>query len=358
VLLVAAAIFAAVRAATLPATAFYAFYVNWDNSSYRALSSHLSDISTLVPEWYHVGTSGSLTQDNSDAQAKALALIRAERPGLRITPIVNDIDKKTGNWDSQEVAGLLHDPASRAKLADDIVAMVRANRFHGVNIDFEGLPTSSSGDLVAFMADLHDRAHPLGLEVSQDVSIADPTFDLPELAKHVDYLIPMMYDEHWSTSGAGPIASQSWYEDGLSQLFKQVPASKVIVAFGGYGFEWRTGSKNAKNVSFAQSIATASAVKTTIELNTASLNPTFSRTGHSTWLLDAVSAFNEIAFGRRFPVHGFALWRLGGEDPALWRVVRKRDSLSAQVAQSLTTPKRSIRYDATRKRIVAEKIQP
>jgi spore germination protein YaaH len=275
-LVFAALAFAVLRVSTIaPRTSLYAFYVDWDSSSYLSLSNNIASISTLVPEWYHLGADGTLSRDNPDTEARTMALIGAKRPGLRITPIVNDLDKATGQWDSNAVARMLRDPAQRAKIADEIVSAIHRRGFQGVNIDFEGLPVSSKDDLTAFMAELHDRAQPLGLEVTQDVALSDSTFDLPALANNVDYLIPMMYDEHWSTSGAGPIASQPWFEDGLATLFKEVPPAKVIVAYGDYGFEWRNGTANAKTLSFAEAIATARSAGVPVTLDATSLNPTF-----------------------------------------------------------------------------------
>ena len=44
-------------------------------------------------------------------------------------------------------------------------------------------------------------------------------------------------------------------------------------------------------------------------------------TDHVVWYLDGVTAYNQIAAGRRLGVAGHALWRLGAEDPSLWQVL-------------------------------------
>ncbi|KXK06619.1 MAG: glycosyl transferase family protein [Acidobacteria bacterium OLB17] len=41
---------------------------------------------------------------------------------------------------------------------------------------------------------------------------------------------------------------------------------------------------------------------------------------HSVWFLDAVTAYNEIKIAEPYNVAGLALWRLGSEDPSLWKV--------------------------------------
>ena len=39
------------------------------------------------------------------------------------------------------------------------------------------------------------------------------------------------------------------------------------------------------------------------------------------WFLDGVTAYNEIEAGDAYRVAGYALWRLGSEDPSVWSVI-------------------------------------
>jgi len=39
------------------------------------------------------------------------------------------------------------------------------------------------------------------------------------------------------------------------------------------------------------------------------------------WFLDGVTAFNEIEAGDAYHIAGYALWRLGAEDPSVWSVM-------------------------------------
>ena len=43
-------------------------------------------------------------------------------------------------------------------------------------------------------------------------------------------------------------------------------------------------------------------------------------TRHQVWLLDAASAYNEIAFLNKAGLNSVALWRLGSEDPGVWTI--------------------------------------
>ena len=63
------------------------------------------------------------------------------------------------------------------------------------------------------------------------------------------------------------------------------------------------------------------------EMDPDSLNPTFeyydeqSRI-HHVWFLDGVTIYNQIAETKRESPRGYALWRLGMEDPSAWHVLQ------------------------------------
>ncbi len=41
---------------------------------------------------------------------------------------------------------------------------------------------------------------------------------------------------------------------------------------------------------------------------------------HTVWMLDGVTAYNELRAAERAGVRGTALWRLGMEDPSIWDI--------------------------------------
>ena len=43
-------------------------------------------------------------------------------------------------------------------------------------------------------------------------------------------------------------------------------------------------------------------------------------TEHSVWFLDGVTAYNQIRAAGPYNFAGYALWRLGSEDPSIWSV--------------------------------------
>ena len=327
------------------------FYTDWDPASYTTLAAHYRDISVLSPGWLMFAADSSLVHDDVSQEVRVHAFVADKHPGFKLEPLVAD-------WDPGPLAGALAATTKRTSLAASITAEAQANGWQGVNIDFEGLPDTSRGDLTAFMQALYADARPLGLEVSEDVGVEDPVFDSAALARRTDFLVPMFYDEHWSTGSPGPIAGQQWFTHALNALLKVVPASKVVVGIGNYGYDWKRGAAEASGIDYPGALALAHAKRRTIALDSASLNPRFFYGAHSVWLLDAITAFNEVSAASKYGVAGYAVWKLGGEDPTLWRVLHRRDSLTATVARSLATKKRSVTYSGKRRLIVAETVRP
>jgi spore germination protein YaaH len=234
--------------------------------------------------------------------------------------------------------------------------------FDGINIDFESFTKADRASLVAFMAELYPRAKKAGLTVSQDVIVGSATYDHRALSRHVDYLIPMMYDEHWKTSGPGPISSHPWYARTLKRFLTQVPADKVVVGLGTYTYEWGKPGRRARSLKYADAVYTARQQNKPIEFDVHQLNSRFSYRSagvvRQMWVLDAASAFNQLEVGRRMKVRGYAVWRLGAEDPGLWKVVPRRDTLDAETAASLDGPKRTVRYSSKTGLIMDQSILP
>jgi peptidoglycan-N-acetylglucosamine deacetylase len=318
-----------------------AFFVNWDDNSWVSLKRNVGNIDTLMAEWLHLDDAqGQIGVDDIHRQQQVLDYVRERRPNLPILALINNFHDDI--WDSARLKAMLADPAARTRNIDGIVAFVQQWKLAGVNIDYESVPKESQNDLVSFMRELYARMHGSGLLVTQSVPLDDEDFHFAQLSEHVDYLVLMAYDEHASDNEAGPIASQEWFVVGLKQRLRDVSADKLVVGIGSYGYDWPHGKTNAEELSFQDALTFAADSEDPIELEEESGNPVFTYTDehdaqHDVWFLDAVTAFNQVKAASRLSPRGYALWRLGSEDPDIWQVLAKPAALDANVASSLQT---------------------
>jgi len=156
--------------------------------------------------------------------------------------------------------------------------------------------------------------------------VDDEAYDLKSLAEIVDYLVPMVYDEHYQTSEPGPVTSQTFFENELDRLTKLAPVSKLVIGFGNYGYDWTIGSQGASETAFSDVMTAAAEMKNPVQWDAPTGNPVFrfsvGNQQHEIWFLDAVTALNEILSIRDDGFRGIGLWRLGAEDPGLWKVLQ------------------------------------
>ena len=324
------------------ATELYAFFVNWDDTSFTSLRQNIGRIDVLVPEWLHLADeSGRLIENNPPRRQLVLDFVKARRPDLRVVPLINNFNPDTLDWQSARIGAMLANPAARAHTIAGIEAFVEGHGFRGINVDFEAIPKARQDLLASFMCELKGVFQPRGWTVSESVPLDDPAFDYKSLGACTDRLILMAYDEHASESDAGPVASQGWFSDAVARRSAEVPPGHLIVAVGNYGYDWTEGSRaHGNQLSFQEAMREALESEGRTELDADSLNPTFDYADehaqvHHVWFLDAVTAFNQTVDVSARGVGGIALWRLGSEDPSVWSVFEHRQQLNADAATSL-----------------------
>jgi len=321
-----------------------AFYVSYDANSLATLRKHYKDLDLVVPEELHAVTpDGGLTivdyERYMDVQAspeEAVSIIREDKLNqwmrsanveLPIMGMLNNYDGQ--NWRIPEMVQLLADPKARARLVRDTVQYAIESREAGIVVDFEEVPQKTEQHLREFIAELGPALHAVGLKIMISLPAQDDTFDYGFYGKQCDAVVIMNYDQHWPTSGPGPIASQEWFMDNLNDLLKVIPAQKMIVGVANYGYDWpepnKTSHPTAKDLSVQEALLHAYESEAQVELDPGSLNPHYSYSDdsdrvHQVWFLDAVTAYNQMRAAERLGVQGTALWRLGTSDSSIWKI--------------------------------------
>ncbi|MES2097187.1 MAG: glycosyltransferase [Pseudomonadota bacterium] len=295
-----------------------AFHVPWDAQSVESLRRHINDLDWVIPGWVSVtGPKHSITTF-ADPGGRAVINGAARRP-LVLPMIQNAIG---GKFDGPGMAALLHDPALRKKLIDWAEAYIARNRGGGAMFDFEELPPAAQADYRAFLTEADRRFDRRNWLVTIAVPVGDRSWDVPAYAKIVDRVFLMSYDEHENTGDPGPIASQAWFARAVADAARGVPADKLVVTIGNYGYDWYPGGSDPMTVEEAWQAARDSGAMPVFDKVSGNSGFAYDDNGkkHVIWFLDAASAYNQIGFLRRAGIGGIALWRMGAEDPAIWSI--------------------------------------
>jgi peptidoglycan-N-acetylglucosamine deacetylase len=292
---------------------YWGFTGPWDKRSDVSVERHGSSLARVITGWIAFDTTSFLPvqlYDDSIGKepalaARAMALITSYN-GSRFHPEV--------------VRGLGSDAQATGVTAGAIASLVDSARYHGVVIDFEGMTPNDLDQLLAFTRAVADSVRAHGVTT---VVIAVPAGDTAAypaalLLESADLIMPMLYDQHWSASPPGPIASPEWVTRNLGTRVAEVGAARIVAAFPLYGYRWRK-TAETEVVSFDD------ARRLTTMTNTLLVRDNVSATLHATspegwdlWISDRVLLETLVRGARQLGVRTFALWRLGLEDPAVW----------------------------------------
>jgi peptidoglycan-N-acetylglucosamine deacetylase len=320
------------------------FYVKWDDNSFESLKQNIAKLDLVVLEWAFVdaGTKGhpggdSLTivgNDDRRVIERVEAEPREKRPRLYI--MVSNFSTSQQDFTGPVLRRLLTRPAARAKAIAQLVHAVDTFGLEGVVVDFE-VGGTSFAELPAlslqFTRELKAALASRGKKVGYAIPAYATDAELRQVASVADHLYVMLFDEHYSQSDPGPIASQEFYDRRARQIAAVVPPEKLILMIGAYGYDWNDQPpepgkpKTAEERTYQDVMTAMRDSAATLQMDSASLNPFLTYTSpdstdHVVWFLDGLTAYNEYAVARSIGAAGSAIWRLGGEDPSFWRTLK------------------------------------
>src|SRR5229473_3558455 len=325
-----------------------AFFVSWDANSLASLKKHYKDIDLLIPEQLHAVTAdGALTivnyergQNTAEASpADAISILKDDKlhqwmkslnPPVEL-PMMGLVNNYDGvNWRIKEMAQMLASSAPRQNLVRNVVEYAVESRQAGIVVDFEEVPEASQPHFRQFIGALAPALHSAGLKLMIALPARDDAYDYEFFGKQCDAIVLMNYDQHWLTSPPGPIASQDWFVENPRQVFDVVPPQKIIVGIANYAYDWSLAAKKdheaAEEFSIKEALLHAEESEADIEFDSNLLNPHYSYYDehnhvHQVWMLDAITAYNQLRASERLGVQGTALWRLGSSDSSLWPIL-------------------------------------
>lgn len=304
------------------------FYLSTDDLSYPDLKREVSKLDWFVPAWMNL--QGPEMRLVHSVDRKAVTAIARAKPNVAILPLVQNASNAV--WNGPGMAQLLADPFQRRFLLKGIVDYLGANKFQGAVVDFEDLPASAYPDLQAFLGEMKAAFKPHGWLVVIASPFDDDSWPYGTYASLVDYTLLMAYDEHDDAAPPGSIAGESWYEENLDKRMAVLSPARTIIGIGNYGYDWSDG--HGDPISFEDAIVAARDSQARIVFDDATNNPHFSyleddNSKHEVWFLDGATAYNEIHAADAYQPAGYALWKLGSEDPSTWTVLGRSYGASA-----------------------------
>lgn len=221
-------------------------------------------------------------------------------------------------------AALAHfclDPAYsvRDSLIADIVAGAAA--FDGVQLDFEAIGAKDFDNYYEFIRLLRGALGGKSLSVTLPARMSERAdeFGYGRIGLVADRVIVMAYDEHWSSSVPGPVASIDWCRKVAAYALSKIAPAKLVMGAPFYGRAWA--DKNPSRAYRYTGISSLleekgiGAVQRQDDIPFVEYVETISV---KVYFDDSASTLSRLGMYRSASVEKIAFWRLGQEDPAVW----------------------------------------
>ncbi len=340
--------------------------------------AHPDVVSEISPFWYRATTSSQVLPQSDNALSESTLISGIDdlhTTGIAALPTIND-----EGFNASQMARLLRDADRRSALIDAIVAMVARTGADGADIDFENMNFGNVGaDRTAvkkffpiFLDKLRNRLHATGALLSVAVparrSASDPNwevFDYGAIGRSVDRVRVMTYDYSTKDTPPGPIGPLDWTRDVIKYAkseFKGVPLS---IGVPQYGQNWyiktlKGTCPDAAKGTVAPTAQQALGLKDTYNATAVwsdkageyhfDYRRPYPEYGNCVvmrrvWFGEGRSALTRLQLAQQLGVQGIAVWRLGVEDPTLWRKAETfATSISPAPARSSIAAPASVDY--------------
>lgn len=283
-------------------------------------------IDIIIPTWF------SLKKDMTVKDIGKMEYMEwAKNNGYEVWILVNN------GFDPDLTSELLNNSLNREKFINSMVEKSIKYGAKGINIDFEDIYLKDKDMLTQFTKELYPICKEAGLVLSIDVTFKSSSenwslcYDRKELAKYVDFIMIMAYDQHWASGGvAGPVSSISWVEKGLKEIFNEVSNNQIILGIPFYTRVWEISPNNKiKSTVYSMDklqdkLKKENAVITYDEKTKLNYAEYFIEDRkYVVWIEDLTSINNRIDIMKKYNLVGVAGWKKGFENKATWNFLKE-----------------------------------
>jgi spore germination protein len=210
-------------------------------------------------------------------------------------------------------------PLKRA-LIEKIVAA--AIPYDGVQIDFEAVLSKDSELFYSFLAELRSRLPGKIFSVAVPArvgGVAGSVWDYARLDKLADRIIVMAYDEHWSTSAPGSVASLEWGRQVASYAKTQFAPERLVMGNPFYGRAWADKSfSRAYRYPSIQRLIADEKIKSIKRENEIPYFLYEKKVKVKVYYEDLRSITARLSLYRDLGLEKISFWCLGQEDARIW----------------------------------------
>jgi spore germination protein len=291
------------------------------------------------PFWYAI--SGDSTIEDDPGAGEKWVIDELRQHGIQVVPTVTETE------DMRDFDRTLASAPRRAAMVHALLTIASGRDYSGLDLDFEdfavdrghniALADEAAARYPVFVAEVCGALHAIGRSCTVTImprttgeqvywrgQLASWVYDYGALAKVADRVRIMAYDEHAPGGAPGPIAPYQWVAQVVAYARSAMALDKVELALPAYGYDW----SGEKTTSITSRQAPQLAVQNGVSpsWNAAQAEDTFGYISdgrrHTVWYEGAMATYDRARLAKAAGFAGIDLWAAGGEDPAVWPMLR------------------------------------
>lgn len=310
------------------------------NSQVANVLQGTKGINVLSPTWFYLNDNNG----NIQSLASSTYVEYCHQNGIEVWALFSNLE----NRDVDTTYVLTH-TSTRDHLTNQIIAAAIEYNLDGVNLDFEELSGEVGDAYIQFVRELSIKCERNGIILSVDnyvPSAYTAFYNRGEQALFADYVVIMGYDEHYSGTLDGSVASIGFVTKGVEDTLAEVPAEQVILGMPFYTRIWECTPKT-EEVSETEA-ADENYVPYTVDSTAVSMNEAENRVAvngaekvwseeagqhyveyvnsgktYKIWMEDEASMELRLQLLKEKGLAGAAYWKLGLEKRSIWDTIIK-----------------------------------
>lgn len=297
------------------------------------LEAQLPYMTYLTPFTYGITMDGGLLPLDDD-YLLSTARQRGVRPVMHLSTLT-----ESGGFDTQRGGLVLTDSAVQDRLVAEILQMLRARGYAGLDVDFEFLPGNLGPAYAAFLERLHRLLRSRGLflwvALAPKTSASQPgllyeAHDYVALGAAVDGVLLMTYEWGYTYGPPMAVAPLPNVRAVLDYAVTEIPAEKIFMGVPNYGYDWPLpfvqGTTRAQSISNQRAIELALRYNIAIQFDETAQAPFFHYTDengtvHEVWFEDARSMAAKLQLVAEYGFQGAGFWNLMRPFSQTWLVM-------------------------------------
>ncbi|MBC2722724.1 glycosyl hydrolase family 18 protein [Desulfosporosinus sp.] len=308
----------------------FAFYngLTEQAKGYPYLKEHGSIIQQLAIFEVSIQSNGSIL-----GRPSRRLIDEAHAMGIKVFLVVSNLTRQ-GQFSTALIGRLVRDQDFANLVWRNIRDILVDYRFDGINLDLEKAAPTDRARFTQLIQTWSAMFRQANFIVSIDVPAKtwdDPqnvwkgAFDYSPIGQAVDEVILMTYEEHWSESEPGSVASIPWITQVLDYTIGIIPREKIYMGIPMYGYDWPEGG-TGRVIGYQRATELARRYGAPLQWN-AWQRSTYFRyetrgVRHTVYFEDPRSLREKLALATQKGIKGVALWEMNLSYPSFWEVLQ------------------------------------